>query len=424
MAQAVLFRNANVFDGVGPGLLEATDVLIEGDSIRAVSPVPLEVGEGVRVIDGTGRTLMPGLIDLHTHPSINLPLRQAANASPVLVGASLARTLEMYLRQGFTTIRETGGACSGEIARALDQGLVTGPRLFPSGRFLSQTSGHGDHRPENAPNPGLEGCCGGVASNVIAYLVDSPHEVRKAARENLRGGASQIKIMAGGGVASAADPIHSVQFRPEEIRAAVEVAEDWGTYVTAHLYHDRSALRCLDNGVRCLEHGHLLTEDVVARCGREGVPLITQAVTYVVMSEVAPAMGLARTSIAKNGEILQSLGNVFRLIGEHGVKTGFSTDLIAGQQHQVNREFALRTPYFSNLEILRQATSESAEILAMCGPLNRYGHLGQVREGWLADLILVDGDPLENVAPLVDHDAGILLVMKGGQVFKDLVANR
>lgn len=422
MPNAVLFRQVNVFNGCDATPIEDADVLVEESLITAVHQQRLEAAEGVTVVEAKGHVLMPGLIDVHTHPSLNLPLGQMLGASPWLRGMSLARTLEMYLAHGFTTIREVGGGCTAEIARACDQDLVPGPRIFPSGAMLSQTSGHGDFRATNAPNPGLHHCAGDISQGGISYLVDGPGEVRKAARENLRAGATQLKIMAGGGVASPVDPIHAVQFRPEEIRAAVEVAEDWGTYVTAHLYHDRSARRCIDNGVRCIEHGHLLSDEMVATCADLGIPIVTQAVTYVVMSEIASAMGLGGANIAKNREVMDGMDHLFRALRERKAKIGFGTDLIAGQQHQVNREFALRKTYFSDVEILRQATSESAGILEMCGPLNRYGRLGEVREGWLADLILVDGDPTKDAAILADHECRIVLVMKGGKIYKNTLA--
>jgi imidazolonepropionase-like amidohydrolase len=415
---AVLFRDVRVFDGRTPRLT-AGNVLVEGNTIAAVSPQEIPACDGVTVIDGGGRTLAPGLIDLHTHPLQDLPWRMLRSAGPWMLGMALAKTLEMYLRHGFTTIREAGGGCTGDVARACDRGIVAGPRLYPSGQWLTQTSGHADHRAMSERHPRLHGCCGDLSLGGTSYLVDSPDDVRRAARENLRQGATQIKIMAGGGVASPSDPLHVTQFRPEEIRAAVEVADDWGTYVTAHLYHDRSALRCIENGVRCIEHGHLLSEETVRLCGERGVPIVTQAVTYVVMTEQAERMGLAETNVRKNREIVERLGRLFEQIKAHGVKTGFSTDLIAGEQHQVNREFTLRKPYFTGAEILRQATSESAEILRMCGPLNPYGNLGEIREGWLADLILVDGDPLEDIALLQDHERCIVLVMKDGVIFKN-----
>jgi imidazolonepropionase-like amidohydrolase len=407
-----------VFDGTSDGLVGPFDVLVSGNTIETIAAPGLAV-DGAMAIECAGRTLMPGLIDLHTHPTLNVPWRMTGANSPWIRGMVLAKTLEMYLEHGFTTIREPGGGCTGDVARACDRGTVRGPRLYPGGPFLSQTSGHGDLRPAGTQHPGMPGCCGDVAQGGTSYLVDTPDEVRRAARENLRQGATQIKIMAGGGVASLSDPLHTTQFRPEEIRAAVEVAEDWGTYVSAHLYHDRSALRCLDAGVRCIEHGHLLTEKVVERCGREGVPIVTQLVTYVAMQESAAEMGLIETNIAKNRQVVESLGPLFEKIRANNVKLGYSTDLIAGAQHQVSRELTLRKPYFSNGEILRQATSASAEIIRMCGPLNPYGNFGEVRQGWLADLLVVNGNPFEDVSMLEDYEGNIAVIVKDGVVFKN-----
>jgi imidazolonepropionase-like amidohydrolase len=418
----IVFRGARVFDGRAESLAGPVDVVVEGDTIAAITAPGVRVDEPAATLDCGNRTLMPGLIDLHTHPTLNIPWRMPGASSPWVRGMALAKTLEMYLEHGFTTIRETGGGCTGDVARACDRGMVRGPRLYPGGSFLSQTSGHGDLRAAGIQHPQLQGCCGDVSQGGISFLVDGPDEVRRAARENLRLGATQLKIMAGGGVASLSDPIHTTQFRPEEIRAAVEVAEDWGTYVSAHLYHDRSAIRCLDSGVRCIEHGHLLTERVVERCGREGIPIVSQLVTYVAMGETASEMGLTETNARKNQQVLESLGALFEKIRACGVKVGYSTDLIAGAQHQVSREFTLRKPHFSNAEILRQATSESAEIVRMCGPLNPYGNFGEVREGWLADLIVVDGNPLDDVSLLEDFQHNIRVIMKNGEVFKNTLA--
>jgi imidazolonepropionase-like amidohydrolase len=416
MPDRTVFRNVHVFDGVTDGLTDLVDVVVEENRIGSLAPAGVAADGAVEVGCG-GRTLMPGLIDLHTHPLLNVPWRMPGAQSLWVRGMTLAKTLEMYLEHGFTTIREAGGGCTADIARACDRGVVNGPRLYPGGPFLSQTSGHGDIRPAGAAHPAF-GCCGDVSQQGLSYLVDNPDEVRRAARENLRAGATHIKLMAGGGVASQSDPLHSTQFRPEEIRAAVEVAEDWGTYVTVHLYHDRSATRCLDAGVRCIEHGHMLTRPVVERCAREGVPIVTQAATYISITEMAEEMGLGETNIAKNRSIIEALGPLFEMIRELGIKVGYSTDLIAGVQHRVNFEFKHRQPYFSNIELLRQATSESAEILKMCGPLNPYGEFGQVREGWLADLIVVEGNPLDDATVLADY-TNVKVVMKDGRLFKD-----
>lgn len=418
MPDRTVFRSAMVFDGTSDGLAGPLDVLVSGNAIEAIAAPGLAV-DGASEIGCAGGTLMPGLIDLHTHPTLNVPWRMQGANSHWIRGMVLAKTLEMYLKHGFTTIREPGGGCTGDVARACDRGTVLGPRLYPGGPFLSQTSGHGDLRPAGAQHPAMPGCCGDVSQGGMSYLVDTPDEVRRAARENLRQGATQLKIMAGGGVASSFDPLHSTQLLPEEIRAAVEVAEDWGTYVCAHLYHDRSAIRCLDAGVRCIEHGHMLSEKVVERCGRDGVPIVSQLATYVVMGESAAEMGLMETNIAKAGQILDALGPLFELIRKNKVKLGYSTDLIAGQQHQVSRELTLRKPYFSNAEILRQVTSESAEIVRMCGPLNPYGNFGEVRQGWLADLLVVNGNPFDDVSILESHGSNVAVIMKDGVVFKN-----
>ena len=234
-------------------------------------------------------------------------------------------------------------------------------------------------------------------------------------RENLRHGATQIKIMGGGGVASDYDPIHTLQPSPEEIRAAVQAAGDWGTYVLAHSYTSEAVTRLVENGVRVIEHG-LLIDDATARlCAEKDIVISTQVAIFRMGAELP---GMTDENRRKMLEVRAGQDRLMELVRKYGIQIGFGTDFVFGTYPRVNEEFTARAEYFSPAEILRQATSESAEVVRLCGKLNRHGNFGEIREGWRADLILIDGDPFADISVLENPDS-IVFVMKGGEVYKD-----
>ena len=413
-AQSYLIENVRIFNGVDPSLRSGHVMVVDG-VITNVSSGKIEVPADTTVIDGGNRVLSPGFIDLHAHLTINVPTgyRDAHATALGVVAADVARH---YLDSGFTTIRDAGGSHP-DLAALFNDGVAYGPRVFPSGAVLSQTAGHGDDRHRSVRHPMLDG---GSPYSIgdTSVLVDGVDQHLAATRENLRFGATQIKIMGGGGVLSDFDPIHSLQPSPAEIRAVVQAASDWDTYVLAHAYTSEAVQRLIQNGVRCIEHG-LLIDDETARMVKErDVVISTQLVVFRALSEVP---GLSQNNLDKLAVVLKGQENLIKLIKKYDITTGFSSDLVVGMYTMLTREFTERAIYWTPAEVLRQATSESAEVIRMSGRLNRHGDFGEIREGWVADLVLINGEPLEDISVLRDPERNLALIMKGGEIVKNIL---
>ena len=410
-AESYLIENVRIFNGVDAEL-SAGRVLVEDGVITAVSGDEITAPDGVTVIDGGDRVLSPGFIDLHVHLTSHVPSK-LGDAHGTVVGAIANDVARHFLNSGFTTIRDAAGTHP-DLARAIEAGIVYGPRVYPSGAVLSQTGGHGDRRHPSAPHPVLESGSRYMASDQ-AVLVDGVDQHLAATRENLRRGATQIKIMGGGGVMSDYDPIDSLQPSPEEIRAVVQAASDWGTYVMAHAYTSEAIRRLVDNGVRCIEHG-LLIDDATAKYVKQNdVVISTQLVVY---RELANLPGITETHLEKLDVVLKGQENLIELIKKYDITTGFSTDLIAGMYPMLTREFTERAMYWTPAEVMAQATSESAKVIRMSGKRNRHGNFGEIRAGWVADLLLINGEPLEDISVLRDPENNLALIMKGGEIVK------
>lgn len=411
-AESYLIENVRIFDGANPNLRPG-HVLVENGLISRVSRSPIQAPGDAVVIDGGNRVLSPGFIDLHSHLMLNAPTGyRGAHASAV--GAMANNVARFYLDSGFTTVRDAGGTHP-DLARAIDEGLIYGPRVFPSGAVLSQTGGHGDDRYPSDPHPMLEGGSPYMAADT-SVLVDGVDQHLAGARENLRRGATQIKIMGGGGVMSDYDPIHSLQPSPAEIQAVVQAASDWDTYVLAHAYTSEAIQRLVENGVRCIEHG-LLIDDATARLVKEyDVVISTQLVVFRALSELP---GVTANNLQKLAVVLEGQENLIKLIKKYDITTGFSTDLVFGMYPMLTREFTERALYWSPVEVLIQATSESAEVIRLAGKLNRHGFFGEIREGWVADLLLINGEPLEDISVLRDPENNLALIMKAGEIVKN-----
>ncbi len=405
----ILFENAALLDLEAGVLRGGHSVLVEGERIAEVGERAIRA-EGARRIDLGGRTLMPGLIDAHVHAAITTMNLAAMTQRPLsLVAHEAGRILEGMLRRGFTTVRDAGGADWG-LAQAVERGLVRGPRLFFSGRTLSQTGGHGDFSPREE-SPSL--CACSIRSSGFSHVADGVPAVRKAAREELRRGATQIKIMASGGVASPSDPIWNLQYSAEELRAIVEEAAGWRTYAMAHAYTPEAVARAVDAGVRTIEHGNLIDRATAERMQRAGAFLVPTLVTYYAIDELGRKLGFPPASQAKVRDVLDAGLASLEIAREAGVAIGFGTDLLGETHDQQSRELAIRARVLSPLEILRSATLVNAEILG------RRGELGVVAPGALADLLVVDGDPLADVGLLAEPERGLRAVVKGGELALD-----
>ncbi len=416
-SDTTVVRNVRIFDGTGDTLSETSRIVIRGATIAKVAPDTGALPEGARVIDGGGRVATPGFVDTHVHLMTSLHVMQMMNASDWTLALAAADNMRKMLQRGFTTVRDTGGA-DGSIARAVDDGLIAGPRVFPSGRGISQTGGHGDFRLGAAPHPMLDDIAFFRTFANLMVLADGRAEVLAAARENLKHGATQIKIMGGGGVTSEFDPLHAVQYTPEEVRAAVQAAENHGTYVVAHAYHDRSVRMLIDNGVRQIVHGHLLTEKTIRYAAKKGVVIQAELVWSRLNEEFGRRAGLSEESLAKNRDIVARTGEYFALLKKHGIDVAFGTDIVGPHQQFQNREFTLRGEHFTPAEVLRQATSVAYDLIAMSGPLNRYGRFGVIEEGARADLLVIEGNPLEDLSILERPDETLRLIMKDGVIHK------
>ena len=421
----ILIKNVNVWDGSSDKLSKNNSVLIQDNLIIKVGKSIPEDNDAV-VIDGGGKTLIPGLSDAHVHLSATMSNRETRNeAHWMYTSIRTAKAAENFLMLGFTTVRDLGGPVFG-IKRAIDEGLIIGPRIYPSGAYISQTSGHGDMRSANELSVQLSG--GQIhASDALgwSYVVDGVPEVLKASRENLRKGATQLKVMAGGGIASDFDPIHSVQFTSEELEAIVQAAADWDTYVAVHIYESKGAIRALNAGVKCLDHGHLINEETVKLIKEKGAWLVPQAFwTEAPASFWVPGKDSIPEALYKKIKpVLEGTDTVFKLAKKYDINVGFGSDAYGdlGYESYALKEFSARTKWYSSLEILKQATSGNARLLSLSGKINPYteGKLGVIEVGAYADLLIYNGNPLDDIEIIAHPEKYLKLIMKNGKIYKN-----
>jgi imidazolonepropionase-like amidohydrolase len=407
---AINFANCSVLDGASKERREDHHVLVEDGLIREVADRPI-ASAAAETVDLKGRTLMPGLIDAHVHViAVDQMLARLSERPVSLVTLQAARVLEGMLQRGFTTIRDAGGA-DGGLAEAIEEGLVPGPRIFPSGQALSQTGGHGDLRPRTRSVSVVAcACCEGGAA--LARIADGAAECRRAARDELRKGATQIKIMASGGVASPYDPVWNLQYSEEEVRAIVEEARAWRTYVMAHAYTPEAIRRSIDFGVRSIEHGNLIdraTAEHVA--GADGF-VVPTLVTFDALYRFGRDLGFPEASLAKLGDVREAGLCSLQILQAAGVKIGFGTDLLGPMHRHQSHEFTIRGEAMAPFDIIRSATTVNAELL------NRSGEIGIIAPGARADLIAVDGDPLADISLLDGQGEHLTHIMKNGVFYK------
>ncbi|MBW8639727.1 amidohydrolase family protein [Hoeflea sp. WL0058] len=413
----LLFTDMRVFDGHSDALLEGVNVLVSGNRIEALVPAGEAVGDA-RVISGAGRVMMPGLIDAHWHSIMAaIPQVVALTADITYVHYVAGEEAGRTLMRGFTTIRDVGGP-SFALKRAIDEQIVMGPRIFPSGAMISQTSGHGDFRFRNEiPRSAQSGLSAAEAAGISA-IADGDAEVLRRTREQLALGASQIKIMVGGGVSSLFDPIDSTQLRPEEIRAAVDAAADWGTYVCSHVYTSKGINRAIDNGVRSIEHGQLADEDTVRRMADTDTWWSLQP--FLADEDANPKQLPEQREQQKM--IAEGTMRAFELGQKHKANMAWGTDILfdPAKTSTQGKQLAKISRWFSNVDVLKMGTSRNAELLGLSGPRNPYpGKLGVIEAGALADLLIVDGNPLDNINLIADPETNFLMIMKDGRIYKD-----
>jgi imidazolonepropionase-like amidohydrolase len=416
----ILFENVRIFDGKSDTLSGAMNLLVRGNTIAKISkdPIPTDLSANTKVIAGGGRTLMPGLIDMHWHAMLVRPTPADLLAGDIghlnlTAGAEAADTL----MRGFTTVRDLGGPSFG-LKRAIDEGVVAGPRIYPSGAIITITGGHGDFRqPFEVPRilgaPQSRGEQTGAA-----VIADSPDEVRVRVREQLLLGATQIKLTAGGGVASPHSPLDVSTFTEAELRAAVEAAENWGTYVTVHAYTPISIQRAIAAGVKCIEHGQLMDEETAKLIAEKGIWLSTQAFP----DEMADAFPPGSSERAKAFEVFAGTDRTFELAKKYRIKTAFGTDILFSPRlaQRQGELLAKLARWYTPAETLVMATGTNAQLLALSGKRNPYpGKLGVVEQGALADILLVDGDPIAYIKLIEDPAKNFVVIMKDGKIVKN-----
>src|SRR3954447_17942430 len=406
-----LLRNCTLLDPRSGTMSSNVSVLVSEDKITEVSDQPI-TAPGADILDLGGRVLMPGLIDCHVHVNA-VRVSSGLAASRVLplsfIAAAASNIMRGMLLRGFTTIRDAGGADRG-LREAVEQDLFTGPRLFISGRAISQTGGHGDFR-ERIDTGEPCGCA--IATGGIGRVADGVPAVQQAARDEIRLGANQIKVMASGGVASAADPVHFLQYSRAELDAIVEEAERADTYVMAHAYTPAAVSRAVEAGVRTIEHGNLIDEPTARLMAERGVFLVPTLVTFKALAENGGGLGFPPDMLAKLSRVVDVGTTSLRHAQAAGVKIAYGTDLLGELHKHQSEEFLIRAAALPSLEVLRGATTTAAELLRM------EGKLGVLAPGAFADLIAVDGNPLDDLNLLQEQGRHIPLIVKAGRVIKN-----
>jgi imidazolonepropionase-like amidohydrolase len=416
-SQATLFRNVRIFDGTRHSLSAPSSVIVRGNLIERITAGPVEPEPGMTVIDGGGRTLMPGLIDNHWHAMLIRGTPADMMSDHVgysnLVAADEATDT---LMRGFTTVRDVGGPVFA-LKRAIDQGLIAGPRIYPSGAMITVTSGHGDFR-QLSDLPRVPGRLTRFEEIGGAAIADSPDEMRMRVREQLMQGASQIKLTAGGGVSSPFSPVDVSTFTEAELRAATEAAENWGTYVTAHAFTDAAIRRSIDAGAKVIEHGFLMSEDTARLMAERGVWLSLQPLPEALRE------GFPVGSVQREGAdaVWPGIARTYELAKRFKLKTAWGTDVLFSQAlaQQQGAILASLTRWYNPAEALVMATGTNGELLRLSGPRNPYpGKLGVIEQGAYADLLLVDGNPLQDIALVADPQRNFLVIMKDGKIYKN-----
>jgi imidazolonepropionase-like amidohydrolase len=417
---ATLFENVRIFDGVGSSLSAPANVLVKGNIIERISTDAIPAEPDILVIDGGGRTLMPGLIDNHWHAALIRVTPAQSFDDPTYTSLLAAAEATDTLMRGFTTVRDVGGPVFG-LKRGIDEGIVAGPRIYPSGAVITVTSGHGDFRQLTDLPRTIGGYLTRMEQLGGSMVADSPDEVRLRTREQLMQGASQVKLTAGGGVSSPFSPIDVTTFTEAELRAAVEAAENWGTYVTVHAFTPAAIRRAVAVGVKCIEHGMLMDEATAKLMAEQGIWLSMQPLPEDLR------LGFPEGSVqrAKADEVWPGIARTYELAKKYKLKTAWGTDVLfsAALARQQGAILASLTRWYTPAEALAMATSTNAELLALSGKRNPYpGKLGVVEKGALADLLLVDGNPLDNINLIADPAKNFLIIMKDGKIYKNTLS--
>jgi len=419
----VLIENVRLLDNKTATLTNPMNVLVSDQIIQKISAAAIPVTDpNVVKINGNGKTLMPGLIDVHVHMvfgALTMAQLTAPDMSEELLIKSVGLAAQQMLMRGFTSVRDAGGPIF-PLKLAIDQGKIMGPKIWPSGATISQTAGHGDFRTPDERSRRFFGKASRAEQLGATFIADGRAEVLTAVRENLRFGASQIKLMAGGGTSSAYDPIDVTQYTFDEMKAAVEAAEDWGTYVMVHAYTPRAVQRAVEAGVKSIEHGQMLDEETLKLLAEKNVWLSMQN-----LMDNNDNMDAQRKE--KRKPVLEGQDKVWPLAKKLGVKLAWGTDfLFEPELNKDQNSYIIRLQkWFSNAEILKMITQDNGELLQLSGLRSPYpGKIGVIEEQAYADLLLVDGDPLKNLSLITNPEKNFLLIMKNGQIYKNTIKTK
>lgn len=418
----ILINNVQIFNGKDNKLIRG-NILIEGNLIKTISSntIAIDTMHAVKVIDGQGKFLMPGLIDAHVHLLFeSVPQMQAMMSDFAMLNLIAAKAAEKQLLRGFTTVRDLGGGAL-TLAKAIDMGLVVGPRVYASGAFISQTGGHGDFGlPTDVPRK--IGALSYAESNGMVAVADGADNVLMRTREQLRQGATQIKLMAGGGVSSDYDPLDVAQYTEAEFKAAVVAAENWGTYVTVHAYTPLAIRTAINAGVKCIDHGQLADDATAKLMAEKGIWWSLQP--FLDNPKTTPFPEGSKNRL-KQIEMTTGTDNAFALAKKYNIKTAWGTDVLFDPKIAASQgtKLSAMARWYTPFEILKMATASNAALLRMSGKRDPYqkGKLGEISEGAYADLIIVNGNPLEQIKLVEDPDANFLLIMKDGKIYKDIL---
>ena len=407
----LLFKNARIFDGHSADCPSGMSVLVEDGLIREVSAKPIAARDA-QVLDAGGRMLMPGLIDAHMHAyASDVNMQKVEALGTPYRTAHAVRMLGHLLDCGFTTVRDIGGG-DYSLSRAIADGLVRAPRFFYSGKVLSMTGGHGDMR-QVEERPQYHSMCSCGIFNSFCKIADGVDECIRATREELRQGAHCIKIMGSGGVASPTDPIWMNQYREDEIRAIVRETTERRSYAAAHCHPASAVRRCVEYGVRSIEHGTLIDDETARFVAEKGAYIVPTMVIIFALVELGPKLGFPPQSQEKAEYAYKEAVSGMDKMRKAGVKVGFGTDLLGSTYLQQCREFTIRSQVFTPLELLRQATSVNAELMMM------QGRIGCIAPGAHADLLVVDGDPLKDIGVLAADGRNLRVIVRGGELVKN-----
>ncbi len=403
------FKNFEMLDPEAGELRGGYELVVEGDTIREVSDRPIKLADA-SVIDCGARTLMPGLIDSHVHVVLSeVVIRNMESIPLTLMSARAAYLMRRMLDRGFTSVRDTGGADWG-LKEATEKWLVPGPRLFIAGRAIGPTGGHSDGRRRTDFGARCQ-CCNALSFSM--GVADGISEVRRAVREEMRQGCDQVKIMMSGGVASPYDPLDSLQFSMDEVKAAVEEARAFGRYVCAHAYTPEAITRAAHAGVRTIEHGNLIDDASAKLMAEQGMFLVANLVTYFEMKKHAAEYGMSSDMLAKNDLVIDGALKSLEICKRYGIPVAYGTDLLGQLQVAQSEEFSLRAKVLSPAEIIRSATTIGARIVRM------EGRIGCLKPGAFADLLVVDGNPLLNLKLFQEQGQHLSVIMKGGHFHKN-----